>query len=76
MKISQDGQSYFVELYDIGGNPRFRSTRSLFYDGIEGFIFVWDCSMEATFHSLDSWLQEIKVIIWVLEIFVDENFHH
>ena len=48
-----------VELWDVGGNPRFASSRSMFYSNCDGFIFVWDASSEATYHALDQWLNEV-----------------
>lgn len=53
------GGEFFVELYDIGGNPRFSASRSVFYEGLDGFIFLWDTSSEATYHSIDQWLEEV-----------------
>jgi GTPase SAR1 family protein len=32
--------SYFTELIDIGGSPRFASSRQLFYDNIDAVIYV------------------------------------
>ena len=48
-----------VELWDVGGNPRFASSRSMFYNSCDGFIFVWDASSEATYNALDHWLTEV-----------------
>ena len=48
-----------VELWDVGGNPRFAASRNIFYSGCDGFMFVWDSSSEATYHSLDQWLNEV-----------------
>lgn len=50
---------YFVEIWDIGGNPSFASSRATFYNNTDGFLFVWDCSSELTYHSLAGWLDEI-----------------
>ena len=50
---------YFVELWDVGGNPRFVDARPVCYEKCDGYIFLWDSSMEATYHSLQQWLAEI-----------------
>ena len=50
---------YFVELWDVGGNPRFFDARPVCYEKCDGYIFLWDSSMEATYHSLQQWLAEI-----------------
>ena len=57
----QSGQCFFVVLYDIGGNPRFASSQSVFFNDFDGIMFVWDCSSEYTFHSIETWISEIKV---------------
>ena len=50
---------YFVELWDVGGNPRFVDARPVCYEHCDGYIFLWDSSMEVTYHSLQQWLGEI-----------------
>ena len=50
---------YFVELWDVGGNPRFVEARPVCYENCDGYIFLWDSSMEVTYHSLQQWLGEI-----------------
>ena len=50
---------YFVELWDVGGNPRFVDARPVCYENCDGYIFLWDSSMEVTYHSLQQWLGEI-----------------
>ena len=52
-------ENLVVELWDVGGNPRFAASRNIFYSGCDGFMFVWDSSSEATYHSLDQWLNEV-----------------
>ena len=32
---------YFVELWDLGGNPRFRDARPICYEDCDGYIFLW-----------------------------------
>ena len=62
IKDPVDNSDFFVEIMDLGGSPRFESSRSTFYDDLDGVIFLWDCSSEYTFHSIDLWLAEIKVV--------------
>jgi len=49
-------------LWEVGGSPRFASSRSLFYHDCDGVIFVWDVSVEATYHSLNTWLSELSKV--------------
>lgn len=51
---------YFVELWDMGGNPRFASARCSFYEDCEAYVFVWDSSLEASYHSVEQWISEIS----------------
>jgi len=44
----------------VGGSPKFKSSRSLFYGDCDGVIFVWDVSFEASYLTLNDWLDEIK----------------
>lgn len=53
--------SFVVELFDIGGNPRYACARSVYFEGLQGFIFVWDCSDEGSYHGLDDWIEDIRV---------------
>ena len=50
---------YFVELWDIGGNPHYKAARSNLYQECDGFIFVYDADSLHTFHSLELWLSEV-----------------
>jgi GTPase SAR1 family protein len=60
LKATHLEEEFFVELRDIGGNPRYALARSVFYDDLDGVIFMWDTSSESTFHSMDAWLREVK----------------
>ena len=52
-------ETFYVELWDIGGNPHYASARSSLYAECDGFIFVWDADAVHTFHSLERWLSEV-----------------
>ena len=51
--------TYFVELWDIGGNPHYEAARSNLYQECDGFIYVYDADNLRTFHSLELWLSEV-----------------
>lgn len=38
---SAEGSDCFVELFDVGGNRRYASSRGVFYEKIDGVIFVY-----------------------------------
>ncbi len=52
-------ETFFVELWDIGGNPHYEAARGRLYAECDGFIFVWDADAVHTFHSLENWLSEV-----------------
>jgi hypothetical protein len=52
-------EQFFVELWDIGGNLRYRAARKSLLGECEGFIFVWDAETDATFDSLERWLEDV-----------------
>ena len=52
-------EHHFVELWDIGGNARYRAARKRLFAECEGLIFVWDAEHDRTFHALNSWLQDV-----------------
>ena len=45
---SYDSPEIFVEIFDVGGNRRYASSRGVFYEHIDGIIFVYVayCSSE------------------------------
>ena len=47
-------------MWEVGGSPKFKSSRSLFYQKCDGVIFVWDVSFELSYLTLNDWLDEIK----------------
>lgn len=52
-------ETFYVELWDIGGNPHYEAARGSLYAECDGFIFVWDADAVHTFHSLENWLSEV-----------------
>ncbi|KAL2246543.1 small GTPase LIP1 [Sesamum indicum] len=52
-------REFFVELWDISGHERYKDCRSLFYNQINGVIFVHDLSQRRTKTSLQKWAAEI-----------------
>ncbi len=36
------GQDFFLELWDVGGHPRYQAMRGIFYQGVNGVVLVHD----------------------------------
>ena len=68
-------QECFLEIFDVGGAPRYASSRDTFYEKLDAVVFFWDCNMEGTYHSLENWLAEIKVLfITLFDACLDDSF--
>eukprot|EP00884_Botryococcus_braunii_P005372 jgi/Botrbrau1/14836/Bobra.0278s0006.1 len=52
------GKPYFVELWDIGANERYRSVRSVFYSDVSGVIVVHDLSQRSG-GTVYRWAKEV-----------------
>lgn len=52
-------QSYFIELFDIGGSISHQNTRSVFYNPTHGIILVHDLTNRKSHENLQRWLYEI-----------------
>ncbi|XP_074308647.1 small GTPase LIP1 isoform X1 [Silene latifolia] len=58
--LKGDGErDFFVELWDVSGHERYKDCRSLFYNQINGVIFVYDISQRRTKTSLHKWAAEV-----------------
>eukprot|EP00877_Chromochloris_zofingiensis_P007932 jgi/Chrzof1/3392/Cz12g23210.t1 len=51
--------NFFVELWDISGNPTYQSLRQLFYKQINGVILVYDLSDKGSLRRLPKWATEV-----------------
>lgn len=52
-------QSYFIELFDIGGSISHQNTRGVFYNPTHGIILVHDLTNSKSHENLQRWLYEI-----------------
>ena len=49
-----------IDLWDTGGQERYKSITSAYYKGASGAIIVYDVTSSTTFNNIEKWLQEIK----------------
>lgn len=49
-----------LQLWDIGGQDRYKFLRSSFFDGANGALVVYDVSRWQTFTELDEWLSDLR----------------
>lgn len=50
---------FFVELWDVSGQPKYEQLRSVFYKQINGVILVYDLTNRKTLARLTKWAAEI-----------------
>ncbi|MFX1468126.1 MAG: GTP-binding protein [Promethearchaeota archaeon] len=49
-----------LQIWDIGGQDRYKFLRSSFFDGANGALIVFDLSRGHTFEELDDWLSDLR----------------
>lgn len=54
------GQEFFLELWDVGAQPRYEALRGLFYQGVNGVMLVHDLCQSRTLPSLQNWAAEVS----------------
>lgn len=52
-------KSIKFQIWDLAGQPRFGTVRSVYYYGCLGGLLLFDVTRPDTFTNLDSWLEEI-----------------
>ena len=64
-KIVEFQPSKFVKLniWDIGGQERFKFLHRSFYEGASGAVLAFDLSRQNTFSGMKTWLSEMRSIM-------------
>lgn len=57
--IEIDGHLIKLQMWDTGGQERFRTITSSYYRGAHGVILVYDVTEELSFRNIKQWLCEI-----------------
>ena len=48
-----------LQIWDLGGQERFKYIRNLYYPGAKGAILVYDATRLTTYNNLGTWLDEL-----------------
>lgn len=56
---TKEQQTFFVELWDVGGSNNHRNARHVFYNPCHGVILVHDLTNRKSEENLHKWLQEL-----------------
>ena len=65
-----DNKKVFLELWDIGGEARFKALRTRLYAGTHGAILVYDVTRPVTLKHLSSYLLQLQDHVGFLVPFV------
>ena len=60
-QLEIDGKPIKFQIWDLAGQERFGSVRSLYYSGSHGALMIFDVTRSETFNNLvTGWLEEVK----------------
>jgi len=59
-KVTVDGKTCEIQIYDTAGQERFRKVTSSYFRGGQGVMLCFDLTKKTTFENLSKWMQEIK----------------
>ena len=62
-KMSINGKSYTINLWDTIGQEQFRSLTKIFMKGAKIVIFVYDITRRETFEQLNFWIENTKEVL-------------
>ncbi len=55
-----EGRPVRLQLWDTGGQERFRTITKSYYERAMGVVLVYDCSEERSFVEIRSWMKQIE----------------
>ncbi|MFX1321954.1 MAG: GTP-binding protein [Promethearchaeota archaeon] len=56
-------KAVYLQIWDIGGQEKFKILYKNFYEGANGALLVFDLSRESTFKKMSTWLFEMYIIM-------------
>ncbi|MDH5646199.1 MAG: GTP-binding protein [Candidatus Heimdallarchaeota archaeon] len=58
-RVEMDGMEIVAQIWDLAGQPRFKTIREVYYPGTAGVLLVFDLTNPYTFEQVLNWLQEM-----------------
>ena len=58
-KMNIDGKSITLQLWDVAGQEKFRSTTSIYFRRCNGIIILFDVTNRESFDNVKKWISEI-----------------
>jgi len=60
VKLHEYGdRPFFIEFWEVGGKPKYESTRSILYSQVSGLILVHDLTNKISYTNLKKWVIEL-----------------
>lgn len=56
-----NGEQVRVEVWDTGGQERFRTITKSYYERAVGVMLVYDCGDEHSFADIQNWIKQIEI---------------
>eukprot|EP00933_Yihiella_yeosuensis_P071480 TRINITY_DN79687_c0_g1_i1.p1 TRINITY_DN79687_c0_g1~~TRINITY_DN79687_c0_g1_i1.p1 ORF type:complete len:186 (-),score=24.19 TRINITY_DN79687_c0_g1_i1:73-630(-) len=53
------GREFRVNIWDVGGDPKFVDVRNEFYKDMQGILLLFDVTSRRSFQNLDRWMDEV-----------------
>jgi Rab-like protein 3 len=61
-RYAPSGNNFFVELCDLGGHPKYKHSRDIFYSQINGIVLCFDMTNQVSYSNLRKWIREVLVV--------------
>jgi small GTP-binding protein len=72
-KMTCDGQDRFLQIWDLGGQPHFKTVADIYFKGSHGVMAVFDVTRRASMDRLDDWIERVRAIVGSLPMIVVGN---
>lgn len=69
-------RNFILEFWEVGGHRNFKPGRRMFYQNMNGVIFVYDMKNVKSFHNLRSWISELADAAKSQRDGIEENTGH
>ncbi len=60
-EVVLDSKKFQLLIWDVSGETRFESIRSLYFQGVYGVLLVFDQTRRESFNDLDQWIHDIEI---------------
>jgi small GTP-binding protein len=72
-KMTCDGEDKYLQIWDLGGQPHFKSVADIYFKGSHGAMAVFDVTRRVSMDRLDDWIERVRSILGDLPMVVVGN---